>query len=801
MVKSFIKIAWRNITRNPFYSLVNIAGLSVGIAFTLLIGAYIWGELQVNSGIKNKDRQYIIRSKWKDPNQGYDLASFGQLAKALKENYPHLVANYYRFDGVSVNVSRGDKSFREGAQIGDSTFLSMYGFRLEEGNPATALTEPFSVVITSDLAKKYFGNKEALGQLLTIESFSGTKHDFQVTGVLRSFERNTITHLTDDYPGQVFIPEKNLEFFGRNMDWSNRSIASYIELQPGVAAKDLDKPMQALVQKNAGAQIAAAMTPYLTTVSNYYFTSNNGLVNKMIYALSAIALFILLMAIINFVNMAVSRSASRMREIGVRKVLGSLKKQLIGQFLAESTVLVFFAMLVAIGIYLLTRNLFSDMIGKQIPSLSGFPVYFIAFPIVMVVVTGLLAGIYPAFVLSSMRSVDSLKGRLSAAKENIVLRKGLIAFQFGTAVIVFTGAIVIARQISLFFSKDLGYDKEYVIAAQVPRDWSAAGVTRMENIRSQLAALPQVQQVTLSFEIPNGNNIGFSQLYKAGTDSSAAPTSQLMNTDEYYAATYGIPMAAGTFFIDKGVYSDPGRIVINEAQAKVLGWAAPQDAIGGQVRLPGDPKIYTIAGVTRDFRLGSMQQAIQPIAFLHVTNTPVYRFLSVKLKPGNMEASINGVQKKWSALMPGAPFEYKFIDDTLKNMYKTEIQLKQASVIATILSIIIVLLGVLGVVAINIQKRTREIGIRKVLGASVPSIISLFLKEFMVVMLMAATVACPVAWYLMKGWLNDYAHRIGLTAAPFITSVAGLTAVTILLIALQTVKAGNRNPVSALRNE
>lgn len=801
MIKNYFKIAWRNIHKKPFYSLVNIVGLSAGIIFTMVVGAYVWNELRVNAELKNAGNQYIIQSKWKNPNQGYELATLGPLAKALHDHYPDLVANYYRYDGVTSNVSKGDKSFREGLQIGDSTMLDMYGFSLLHGDARTALNEPFSAVITTDRAIKYFGKKEVVGQTITIENFSGSKHDFMITGVLKEFPKNSITHLVDDYPNVIFVSAANLDYFGRNMSWNNSSIAGYIELKKGVKPEDLEKPMKYLISQNTGPQINSNLNAFLVPLKEYYLVANNGLVKKMIYALSGIALFILLMAIVNFINMSVSRSSTRMKEIGIRKVLGGLKKQLIIQFLAESVILVFFATLFAMAGYQFAKEMFSNMLGKEIPSLNEFPLYFAVFSLLLTLIIGVITGLYPAFVLSSLKSVESLKGKLNSVKENVLFRKSLVAFQFGTATIVFIGAIIISQQIGFFFSKGLGYDKDYIISAQVPRDWTPKGVTRLENIRQQFETMSQVSNATLSFEIPNGNNSGNIPIYKDGADSTTATASLLLMTDEYYASTFGLPMAAGVFYSQPGAYTDSTKIVINQAQAKALGWDNADEAVGKQVRTPGGGTPFTITGVTKDFHFGSMQKPIQPMTFLHVSLTNTFRFFSFKVKPGDMGNTIAGLQKKWSALMPGAPFEYKFMDETLQKLYKTEIQLKQAAYTGTILSLIIVLLGVIGLVSLSIQKRTKEIGIRKVLGSSVSSIISLFMKEFLIVILIAGLVACPVAWFIMNGWLNDYAYRIPLSVQPFLVSVAGLAFVTGILVALQTMKAALSNPVNSLRTE
>jgi ABC-type antimicrobial peptide transport system permease subunit len=403
--------------------------------------------------------------------------------------------------------------------------------------------------------------------------------------------------------------------------------------------------------------------------------------------------------------------------------------------------------------------------------------------------------------LSSLQPVASLKGKLAAIKENVWFRKSLVAFQFGTAIMVLTGAIIIARQVNYFFSQELGYNKEYVVAAQLPRNWTREGVRKMQTIRNEFAALPEVSKATLAYEIPNGNSAGGLSLVQPGANASTAVNSQLLMTDEYYAATYGIPMAAGEFFCPPGGFTDSSKMVINEAQARAFGWKNPADAVGKKLALTDGSSTMTIAGITKDFHFGSMQQAIKPVSFLYVGKTTVYRFMSFKLKAGNIGTSMAALQKKWSALMPGAPFEYRFMDETLQYVYRSEIQLQKASYTATLLAIIIVLLGVMGLVSLSIQKRTKEIGIRKVLGSSALGIVVLFLKDFLPVIAVAALVACPLTWLLMKQWLSDYAYRIDITAQPFIWSLVGLGCVTGLLIFFQTIKAALMNPVKSLKTE
>jgi len=801
MLRNYFRIALRHI--EGLHSAINIFGLSTGISFTLLIAAYCWSEWRVNRQLRNADSQYILTTRWKDPNMGYPMATVGQLAKALKDNYPGLVANYYRFDGVISTVSKGDKHFREDVQMGDSTLFPMYGFRLLHGDAQTALVHPFSIVITADKAIKYFGRTDVVGQNLTVENFSGGRQDFRVTGVLPEPTRNSVTWLNEANNNRIFVPVANLDWFGRNMDWSNPHIVNYIELQKGVSPTALAGPIQHLVQQNAPPEIAANMEVIPMPLATYYLTGAGGTVRKMLYTLSFVALFILLMAIVNFVNLSVSSSTARMKEIGIRKVLGSLRRQLMLQFLTESVVLAMAASLISLGLYLLFRPLFSGILGKNIPSLTELPL--VAWPVMLVfaLATGLLAGIYPAFRLSGLASVDSLKGKAGRDGDHIFLRKGLVGFQFVTATVALVGAIVITQQIDLFFSSRLGYDKEYIVSAQVPRDWTYQGVGKMQRIRSQFAALPGVKEATLSFEIPDGGNAGSRSMWREGGDSARGVASQTLMTDEYYARTYRIPVVAGVFYNAPGESSanDSTRVVLNETAVRALGWKTPAAAVGQRLHLNGATVLFMVSGVVKDFHFEGMGSAIQPELFMYVGRTWVYRYLSFKLRPGNIGVTMEQLSRQWATLMPGAAFEYRFMDETLDSVYRDELRLKKAASIATVLTLIIVLLGVVGLLSQSVQKRTKEIAIRKVIGASVPGIIRLFLREYLPLLLVAGLVATPPAWWIMNRWLSDYATRITITVWPFVATVAGLGVVMVILIVVRTIGAALANPVKSLKAE
>jgi putative ABC transport system permease protein len=801
MLKNYFKTAWRNITRHRVYSLVNVIGLVAGIAFVFLIGAYVWGELQVNKNLRHADRQYFLRSEWKDPNLGVDITTLGPLSKRLKEDYPGLVANFYRWDGITSVVSKNDRHFRENIQLGDSTLLNMFGFDLLHGDKRTALINPFSAVITTTAALKFFGKTDVVGETLSIQNFAGSKKEFAITGVLKDLQENSVTRLNAENNNNFFIPTNTFTYFGRTdfESWGNQYIPSYIELKEGVQAKSLAGPIARLIRENTSPVIQKNLTIQLVPLTKYYLEKDNGLVKRMLYALALGGLFILLMAVVNFINITVSSSGTRMREIGVRKVLGGLRKHLIGQFLTESFILVLVATILAIAAYPLLAPVFSQVVGKPIPALADFPTWFLVLPLGIVFVVGLLAGLYPAFVLSSLKSVDTLKGKLATVKENLVLRKTLVGFQFSIAILVLIAAGIVSQQVNFFFSKNLGYNKEYILSAQVPRDWSREGVQKMQTIRNQFAALPQVDKVSLSYEIPNGMNGGQPPVYKAGMDSTRAIAMQAMMTDEHYLDTYQLQLTAGGFL--GNTLADSGKVVLNQKAVEALGWKDPAEAIGQHIRIPGDPTVFTIKGVTKDFHFNSMQQKIAPIIFLNVRFTTNYRFLSFKVNPGNVGAAIQAIQQKWAQLMPGSSFEYTFMDDTLKKLYSNELQLKKAAFTATGLSLLIVLLGVIGLVSLSIHRRVKEIGVRKVLGASLQSIVLLFIKEFATIIVVAAFVTCPLAYFLMKEWLNNYEYRIDIDAAVFIFSIAALALVTGSLILLQTLKAALANPVRSLRTE
>lgn len=785
------------------FAVMNITGLSAGIAFVLLIGAYIWSELQVNKAINENDRTYVVQSKWKDPNLGAALTTPAPIGKTLKENFPDLVEEYYHHDGITSTVSKNDRYFREGLQPGDSTFLTLFGFPLLYGNAKTALNDPYSVVITENRALKYFGRKDVIGETLTIQSFSGSKQDFKVTGVLKDLPYNTITNFYRA-KNEIFLPASSLPFFGRDAmfrDWNNVSIINYIRLKKGVKPSDLAKPFKQLIALNTGTIIKQNLELYLTPLNKHYLQTNNGLPLKMITTLALVAFFILLMAIINYVNIFVGSSVSRLREIGVRKVMGSSRKQLIGQFLTESFVIVSIAVIISLAFYPLLRPAFGNMLGKTLPLLSSFPAYYLFVPAFIAICISLLAGLYPAFILSMQPSIDSLKGKLKTVKEKLVFRRSLVTLQFVTAIIVFTGAVIINRQISFAFNKNLGYNKEHIITAELPRDWSRKGVQHMETVRDQFIDLPEIEDATFGYEVMDGANGYGGLLYKASQDSTTSVLTTGLQTDEHFVKTYQIQMAAGKYLTTAGGNYDSSLIVINEAAARALGWKNDDEALGQKLRLQGQPGDLVVGGVVKDFHFGSMHQAIKPLLIAHVRATTFYRYMSFRVRPGNVPATLAAIEKKWAQLLPGSPFSFRFMDETLARLYESELQLKKAAETATLLALVIVILGVLGIVSLSIARRLKEVGIRKVLGASVAQIVILFMKEFGWVVLIANCIAWPAAYVLLSSWLDSFAYRIPMNITPFVLVTVVVALLIAVAVTLQTIRKAMENPVKNLRTE
>ncbi|MFT4154803.1 ABC transporter permease [Parafilimonas sp.] len=802
MFRNYLKTALRHFVRHKFFSVINVLCLAIGIAFSLIIGVYVFNQFSINKSLKNLNNQYILKSDWKVKEMGLDVTTFGPLAKILKEEYPSLVENYYRYDPVTNVVSAGDKHFKENIAIGDTTFISMYGFPVLYGNKQHAFADNNSAVITGTMAQKLFGKTNVIGKVISVLSLNNEEQYYKVSAVVKDIPFNSVTNLVGD-TYNVFVPTTGNRYFSIGdpaEGWSSPFEVSMIELKPGITPKDLDIPLKQTLAKYTPGNVQDNLTIYPALIRDYYLKDHNGAVMRMLVTLLLAAIFILLMAIINFVNINIGASAYRLKEIGLRKVFGSKKKQLMLQFIAEALLLAIIAAIIAIILYEALRPVFGQIFNTSFESVFRFNATIIVYLIALIVITGFVAGIYPAFVLSSLNTVKAVKGKINTAKGRLTVRKGMLVIQFALALIVFISAVTISKQVAYIFLKDIGYNKEQLmVITAFPKQWDAAGINRMMNIRNAMLGISSVKSASVSFEIPDRqppNSIDLQPVN--GDDKTVLVTS--FGADENYAGTFALKLLNGTCFAQSGGFI-PNQLVLNESAVKALGLTV-QSAVNAQLKMPSSPgTVFTIAGVIKDYNYSSLQDHIAPVALFNVKDAQSYRYLSLKLNTPNMDAAVKQVRKKWKELSPNSPFEFTFMDQKFQSLYKTELQLKKASCTATILALIIILLGIAGLMSLIMQRRVKEIGIRKVLGSSAGNILLLFIKEFLGVILIGGAIACPVAYLIMQNWLREYAYRINITALPFVIAIVCLGLITTLLICAQTIKTAMANPVAALRSE
>ena len=575
MLKNYLVIAFRNLKRHKLFAFINILCLSLGITFSLLIGVYINKEKSVNANLRNAGRQYLIKSNWKVKNMGLDITTIGPLAKVMKEEYPDLVANYYRYNPVTNVVSAGDNYFKEDISIGDTTFISMYGFPLLYGNIKQPFRDNSSAVITESMAIKLFGKTDVIDKRISIQTLvNNEKQDYLVTAVLKDIPYNSVTGLIGS-TYTVFVPTIDSRYYqvgDPSVSWSSAYEVGLIELKEGVTAADMKTPFKKMLEKYAPESIRNNMEVELAPVIDYYVKDNNGAVQRMIVTLALIGGFILLMAVINFINISIGTSSYRLKEVGLRKVLGGKKKQLIVQFLSESLLLAIIAGCISLLGYGLLRPVFNQLLNTSINTITEFGLYEVSCFIGFILSVGIIAGLYPALILSSSRIIFSVKGKMAAAGSGSLLRKSLLVVQFTLTIIVFIGALSVSRQVSHIFNKDLGYNKEQLLVVTAfPKQWDSAGVRRMESIKQQLLQLPVVKNASLAFEIPDRKPPNILALLPVKEQNGQPLNIPTINVDEDYAATYEMKMVAGTFFNhNKGTFI-PGQVVMNETAVKSLG--------------------------------------------------------------------------------------------------------------------------------------------------------------------------------------------------------------------------------------
>jgi len=821
MFINFFKVAIRNLFKQKIFSLINILGLAISMTACLLIVLYVKHELSYDSFFPNADRIHKLGLERKYPNYvTFYSAVPHSFAQAIQNDFPEVENTLLIFGPIKnavLNTRLGDKeikSFEEDFFLfADSSFFSFFDIKLIKGNKETSLTTPGQVLISEAMAKKYFGSEEPLGKTI-----GGDFGELKVAGVFEALPDNT--HLRFDFLGSVtgapFLKIENYTGFDSQ---------TYIKIKEGVVAKNLEAKFPRMVDTYAAAQIERDLgnswEDYKKAGNGYrYFlqpltsihldpTNLEATITpsgniKYIYILSFIAILILLIACINFMNLATARSTERAKEVGVRKVMGSFKGQLIGQFLNEAILLSLIATIVALTITQLSLPMFNTLIEKKLQ--FNFSVDIFLGIIGFALLVGILAGIYPAFVLSNYSPITVMKGNFTSSAKGSWLRNGLVVFQFMISIILIVGTIVVGRQINYMQNKNLGFDKEQVLMVQR----AFALDQKSQTFINEIERLPGVIAASSTGALVGNRDDFFGQqFHPEGSDEVLTVKSMLMDDD--FGQMIGFELKEGKFF-SKGT-NDSLNMLINETAAKTMGLNEP---VGRKLtntdlfRAFGRPdslnvsRSFTIIGVVKDFHFQSLRDAITPLTIFNYEvfgNRPNNNYIAIRLKPNMAKEAIVKIETMWKELVPDQPFRYEFLDENLNFGYSEEQRSGKLFAVFSLLAIVIACVGLFGLSAYTATLRTKEIGIRKVVGASVSSVVILLSKDFTQLVFIAFLLASPIAWWMMDRWLKDFAFRVDLSASAFV--IAGVTAISIALLTVsyQSIKAAIINPVKSLKSE
>lgn len=795
MYSNYIKVALRNLAKNRIYSVINIFGLSLGITACMLIVLYAKDDLSFDRFHANAERIWRVTADMVDPEgKTSHLGSTGMMpGPAFKDHIPE-AEEFVRVQSAFVTVRNKEGAFGQEALWADESLFDVFTFPLLYGHPSTALKDLHSLVISEDLAKKYFGKTNVLGQRLEIMT-GFTSQSFVVSGVVKNTPQNSSLRL-----GMV-LPMKNRQLRDNDHHWINFYLNTFVKFREGTdiasverrfaqvyAHESRDDLKQMEEQMQFRDKIYYHLQPLLNMHLSTEFPADNGLTGAGnptgSLILSAIAVFLLIIASINFINLTVARSIKRAREIGVRKVVGGSRTQLIVQFLGESFVLSFFSFLFACLLTWLVLPVFNRLAGKELAFSYLLDTKLVAGYILLFLVTGLLAGFYPALVLSRFRPVDTLYGRLSFNGKNY-LSRGLLVFQFTLSTFLIIATITLYRQFNYLVSFDLGYDRSNVVAVT----FNMKKADELQILRRELLKSPAIESVT-------GDQDGSSYTL-ANINGGKEINFNIKYVDEHFFRLFKIPVMSGRNFSSSFSSDTSEAVVVNESFVEKAGWKKP---LGEVVDFFYRNQKFRVIGVIRDYHYTDLSQKIGPQLF---TIHPGWRYgrQFLRLKPGQTTAALAHLERTAKTLYPGQPFGYEFEDDSIRESYDKEARWKQIVAFAALLTIFVSCIGLFGLSVLSAEKRAKEIGIRKVLGASVASIAGKLSVDYLRLLLIAACIALPAGWWAMNIWLQDYPYRITLSPL-FLAAAAGLVMVVgLLTLSFQSLKAALANPVKNLRTE
>jgi putative ABC transport system permease protein len=785
--------------------MINLTGLAIGLAACLLIWLWVQDEINYDRFHTNADRIYRVERKvdFRDIHAQTPSTS-GAFGPALVNDYPE-IANYVRVHRNELSIKDHRNIFhKQQLIVADNSIFEIFDFHLESGDPKTALKQPKSMVLTRENALKYLGTVDVIGKYLTVD-WSGILADFQITGILEEVPHNS--HVQFDVLASISsYPPEELSY------WGNNFLYTYVLLKEGASPEETEKKFSGFLTKYMGAELTKLLGPE-TDINDVFQLKLYPLLDihlypaqefeiepqgrmSSVYVFSAIAFLILIIACINFMNLSTARANKRAREVGIRKTVGAHRRQLRGQFLGESVLLAFMALILAVLLIRLFVPVFNSISGKFLSIGMLFHVNNWIILIGIALAAGLLAGLYPAFYLTRFDPAMVLKGGAQSGTGKSIFRRSMAVIQFVISITLIIGTLIIFKQLDYIQKKSLGFDKENVIIL------SAESNTIRQNIeafRNTLTQNTRIKSVAVSSNVP-GSAMFTDTVYKRPDSDDVFPLI-FMTTDYEFVDTYGFEVTHGRAFSKEFGMDIDGAIMLNQAAAREIGYM-PEEAVGKKLlrfRSISEFKELTIVGVVKDFHFKSLHRIIEP--FLLVLNPQNFNTISVRIRPGDIWGTIGFIQQKWGEIFPGEQFEYSFLDSRIDLLYRSESRMRSIFLIFSILSIFVACLGLFGLAAFTAEERTKEIGVRKVLGASAANILLLLSKEFSKWVLIANLIAWPVAYYMMNKWLQNFAYQTSIGLWPFLLSALLALIIALFTVSYQSVRAALADPVDCLRYE
>lgn len=794
MLRNYLKIAFRNLAKHKMFSFINVMGLAAGMTACFLIALYVHFELTYDAFNEKADRIYRVATDVQTSSETlrYSISPWA-MASNMQREFPEVEA-YTRVQKDEMLFRNGDLKFKkENALLADSTLFKVFDLKLVKGDPATALAAPLTAVLTESSAKKYFGDSDPLGQTLLLGDQS---EPVMITGIMQNPPANS------QIKGDIFVSmstytahqDKNIE-----REWGSFGATAFVLLKAGADPTALEKKFPAFLQNHAGKMMTEQqmhIRMLLEPLRDIYLRSTrpaeeSGNITN-VYVFSAVALFIMLIACINFVNLTTARSVERAREVGVRKAVGAARSTLARQFLAESMLICVIAFFISTFLSAALVPLFNELAGKTVSAGIIHELPFIGIQLAAALLIGVLAGIYPAFVLSSFEPVKVLKGRFTTSLKGIMLRKGLVTLQFTISIAMIIATIVVYTQLDFMRRYDLGFSKDQTLVVQ-------AGTGRARDaFESSVMNFAGVKSAAASSAVPGGwNPQAFS---KVENKSGEMQTGNLdvYRVDFDFISQYGLKVIAGRSFSKQFSADSTRSLVVNEAATKAFGYASPEEAVGKKFDQWG--RQGTVIGVVKDFHFKSLQENIKPLTF-RIIDDWNGQLLSVQIDGRNVKQTLAAIENQWKVLHPEQPFSYYFLDEFYDRQYRADERFEALFVNFAILAIFISCLGLLGLASYATVQRTKEIGVRKVMGASAASIVGLLSKDFLQLVGMAFLIAAPVAWFAMDKWLDGFAYKTNIRLWIFIAAALLSAFVALVTISFQSIRAARMNPVKSLRSE